>query len=187
MSCIIDAGLDFTCEDRKNSAGMQSSLYIANLEDIDKVTSVIGVDGDLTTLALQSTTQLYKITVPKNANDAGYETESADGSGNPFFKHVVNLQMSAAVQQQLNAIEGLVYATNLVFFMPTKGKIVNVYGWDDGISLDTGTQNSGKTGSDNNLHQISFSGESNEIYKQYLDTDYDTTIAALEALLTPVP
>ena len=187
--CKLEAGIEFGCEQRKASAGAQSFFYVANLDEIDKASTTYGTDGEITSLVLKSVSgnQVYKIETPKNANDAGYEVQLGDTSGNPSFKHMVNMQLSGLDQTTLSVVQDIVYASNLVVFMPTKAKTIEVYGWDDGLSIETGTQTTGKLGTDNNLHQLLISGESNEIFKQYIDTDYDTSILALETLLTPVP
>jgi hypothetical protein len=182
--CNITKSVEFTCEDRKNSAGLQSFGYVCNAGDI---TLTRGLDDIVEGFTMASTTQMYKFVVPPNSNDAGYEIELADQSGNPSFKHMINAQFSAATQDQLKAIEEMVFATDLVFFMPTKGKNIYVYGEDASMSIESGTQSSGKVGTDNNLHQYTFSGSINEIPPQYLEVDYSSSIAALESALTPAP
>ena len=184
MSCVIDNGLDFACSDRKNSAGLKSFFYVANLEDF---TATLDASGFVSALTFASTKQLYKFQTPKFANDSGYEIQSADGTGNPSYKFMMNLQFAAADQASLNVIDDLVFATDLVMIMPTQGGKIYVYGLNNGVSIDSGEQTSGKNGTENNLHQLTFSGEDNVIYPEFLDTDYDTSITTLEGYLTPAP
>ena len=181
MSCTIAGAPNFGCDDRKSAAGLKQYGYLGNLEDI---TFVRGADDLITSFTIASTKQLYKFTVPPKANDAGYEVQVGD-AGNPSFKYMLNAQFSASSQAQRKEVEDLVYATNTVAFIVTNGNIIEVLGAADGLSIESGTQTSGKLGTDNNLHQISLSGEGNEIPPQYLATDFDTSIAALEAALIP--
>lgn len=183
MGCGSLTNIEFSCDDRKNSAGLKSFGYVGFKEDF---TFTKAIDGSITALSFVVTKQLYKFSVPQKANDAGYELQLADATGNPSYKLSVNGQFSAAEQASLNSIDDIIFATDLVFIMPSNGEKFYVYGINNGMSVETGTQTSGKTGADNNLHQLGFTGEDNVIPPEFIDTDYETSLALLEGYyLTP--
>ena len=182
MSCTIGGAPDYGCDGRKSAAGLKQYGYLGNLEDI---VFVRGADDIITSFTIVPTKQLYKFTVPPKANDAGYELQQGD-AGNPSFKYILNAQFSASSQAQRKLVEDLIYATNTVAFIVTNGNIITVLGAGDGLSVEAATQTSGKLGTDNNLHQITLTGEGNEIPPQYLDTDFETSITALETALLVV-
>lgn len=180
MICPIETGTTFNCEDRKNAAGVEHWCYVGNRPDITFTKSLNGTITDVTMLA---TTFLYKIEGPQKAFDASIEKQTSDVAGTISYKHTVNLMLSAMNQISVSALQNLVEANDLVFFMPTKGKHVFVYGADGGMSCDTFKESLGKTGTDNNLADISFMGESNDMKIEMLSTDYDSTIELLDGLI----
>ena len=182
MACTTSLDVLRICQD-KGASGLQTFGYFANKSDF---TATVAVDGSVSALTFVSGSNLYKLESAKNTNDAGYEIQISDGQ-NVSYKFQVNVQAGGSNQAQLNAINELLKADDLVFIMPTINKTIFIYGLSGGLSIESGTQTSGKTGSDNSLHQLLFSGEDNTIFPEFLDVDYDTSITTLTGYLDTVP
>jgi hypothetical protein len=188
MICPITVGATFDCDDRKNAAGSEYWCYVGNRSDItfvrDTVTNAV---EDITMVA---TKKLYKLSGPQKAIDASVEKQTSDVAGTISYKLTVSLMLSAMDQIAVNALQGLVEANDLVFFIPTKGKHVFIYGVDGGMVSDTFKESLGKQGTDNNLADVTFVGESNsmkvEVYLTASTTtegNYTDVISTLEGLL----
>ena len=187
MGCLSKAAAAITnaCTD-KPTGGMETVAYLMNRADLTATP-----DGTnpllMTDLALASPEVAYKVTALKKENNAGFDAVIADNLPN-VFKHLYSVQPYARDSDTILALDTM---DDIVIVAELKGprsegKFV-IFGLETGLHLSSA---SGRANDNNGIptyEYASLDGEE-ESYSRYVfwDTDYATTKAALEALVTGV-
>jgi len=192
MGCLDGLSDNFVSDVclRPPVAGLEKTVKIVNLEDIDKAAVTFDVDGVIITnfelLATKVAIELPGFKLSNNAAFTIVEKENLPNSFSHNFNGVVT-EFDAAARmnlRKLNADTRVVVLVENKFKGAAKAIAFEVYGYNSGLTLGTDTT---RSVNENNgvlsLSLVSAPGEE-EPHEPYIwfDTDYATTKAAFDAI-----
>ena len=172
--------------DNAPKAGIEVNVVLINFDDVDKVTSTIDVSNDLiiTSLSTYSGTQGYNIEGIKQVNGVSFELVKKEESFDAY-KHLfagVILNPSAANKALLKEIAS---GGRYIAVVEKKWKGIDnedafeVLGWDSGLEISTVVWNSKESDGVIKFELASVDGyEEQDMTRNLLETDYDTTLVA---------
>lgn len=175
--------------DNKPKGGIEVNVVLINFEDIDKGASTLDGTNDLiiTSLATKSGTTGYSLEGVKQVNGASFEFVPKEETFDKY-KHVfsgVILTPSAANKKSIaNVASGGRYV--VVIEKRWKGadqeEAFEVLGWDSGLSITSMVWNTKEADGAIKFELASTDGyEEDEMTRNLLETDYDTTLTAFNA------
>lgn len=171
------------------SGGLEVEAWVFNRVDLSPTYDVT-IENKITDLAVASTKQGYKITGVKKLLNAGHDLVPADDRPDKFA-HYFNFQQFEFAAEDILNVDNI---NDVVIFVENKDKaddgdgVFVGYGVQKGLWKSTDTQRSNDINGARNLELISLAGQE-EKYSAFvlLDTDYATTKALLESLMSVQP
>ena len=187
-NCPITEGiLNQECE--VVSGGALDKIYITNKSQIASFTTDSGAIDDLTMTTYGA---LYAFYGRKNGNTYSEELAN-DGNGNRTITQTIEIRVQKKDVSTRVAIDELIKSDDIIAFIPTMEKHIEVFGifdiTDTAMLLSKGgevtgmTRATGQLVSDNAEYVITLQAITKQASIEFLDTDFSTSIAALEALL----
>ena len=180
MACGITSGVSVTCDDLRRVGGVNKRAFIFNLSDVTGYTTT--VDGCISAITFDVATGLYEFDSRKFAHSGGYSVQSGGEGGNKFYQHDVQLKMFSTTCLDDKILEDLLVA-NVGIILETANQDFKLFGTYNGMSEESGQQNSGQVGASDVSDTLIFQGEEKGMPKHVLDTDYETTKTYLEGLV----
>ena len=179
--CLIDfSNIDPSCAAFAKPGGSFPFLYAARLSDL---TLTVGTDGGITGVTMKNAAKLKKFTSRKFQNSGSYPLKRSD-NGRTTFTHTVVERIYHESQADRNTLVGHAQAEDLVFFLPTNARQVEVYGRGLGLTATTGTGGTGTKLDDDNTYLYTFTGDEATVPALVqIGVDFDSTITALNALV----
>ena len=168
--------------------GLEVTAWIFNRKNLEITYSSTTEEENLITgLANVATYQGYKLTGVKKLLNAGHDVVVADDRPNKYT-HYFNFQGFEFDQASLKNIDDL---DDLVVVVERKDKnatgdgVFNAYGCKYGLFKSSDTERSNDINGARNIELTSLAGQEEAVSKYVLlDTDYATTAALLETLVT---
>lgn len=161
---------------------LASSIYIANK---GQITLGARTDTTFSTFSIPgSGHQMYKFEILEDEGDIKSTIVQGPRGSNTFtqeFSCVVN-KVDEGSRKFLTELLN----NRSVIFVVTKSQEILVIGYEDGAKLVDGTE-MGVAEDTFGISLVFQTLKNIEVTPAYLDTDYATSIAALEAALTPTP
>lgn len=188
MSCgSLTAGLTITCAALERVGGIKKKVWIGNLDDIASYTISTNV---ITAITMTASKYFYAFVGNKDKNSTAVELQVGETVN--AFKQIVNLVLYTSTSAEEVTIENLCRAKNLVVIVEANDGQFEVYGLDvnagsasypyGGLSVETATKNSGVLINERQHWTVSLSGITRNSDRKFFNTDYATTITAIEAL-----
>lgn len=190
MSCSISVGALFDC-DQLPQAGVNSRLVIGNLEEIETITRDANLSL-ITAIAMKSTTAMYAY----EGSDMSVKPEYhlVPGTIAPQYTHKIGgmiFDVSVTQKQNLeNMKNSKLFA--IVQYIEDDGNgdcFFEVFGLGRGLKLTTmdrvPTDNESLGAFQIVLETFSEGGNESQMPSTFFDTDFDTSLTAVTALLTP--
>jgi len=170
-----------------DAGGLEITAWVFNRADITPTYDAT-LKNKITSMALVATKQGYKITGVKKLFNAGHDIVVADDRPDKFT-HYFNFQQFEFAAEDILNVDAI---NDVMIFVESKNESVDGDGVFIGLGVKKGLWKSTDTQRANdllgarNLELVSMAGHE-EPYSRYilLDTDYATTLALLEGLMTP--
>lgn len=189
----IGEGADYDC-DNPLAPGVNQRLILFNLADIDTITYDVTESSIITDIALKTGTQAYAFQGVRQSLTAQYEFVPQTVSVG--YDHQVNFQVFDISQSQKDNLEalGVVKTVAIVENVNAPGNgetYFEVYGPTRGLEPQTMTRLAADLETAGSfsieLKTSDNEGKESKMPNTWFDTDYATTLAKVEALLTPAP
>ncbi|MGL4598501.1 MAG: hypothetical protein ACRCYO_13370 [Bacteroidia bacterium] len=151
--CILDAGVDWTCDDAVG--GIEAgSILITQWENIE--TDWVPTDGEITVLNQAPGTSFYRFRAKSDTSDfLGTETHTPE-TGNRFDTVVITTYL-AKMSKEKNVLFKLLSAKPLVIIMKDMQGVFHIFGLERGADkVGTNTFGSGKVSGDKSGYDIAF-------------------------------
>jgi len=183
----LDADIQPAC-DALPIKGMETRIFILNFEDWLNATVTQGATVDIiSAIALASTKEAYEAIVPPNFPKERYTSEKGD-SGYAIYTHEIDVLVEPTAEGKLFAKDA--GRGRFVVIAEKKAKGTDKEDAFDVLGGDAGIEGTITYDSDANDGHIAITIASPDAResgppKTFFNTDYATTVAALEALLTP--
>ena len=170
--------------------GLEVEAYVFNRTDLEVTYSAVsGEENTITSLANAVGEKGYKLTGIKKLLNAGHDIVVADDRPNKYT-HYFNFQQFEILAEDLINVDDM---DDLIVIVETKDKndtgdgVFRGYGMKYGLYKSTDTRRANDINGARNIELTSLAGQE-EPYSNYvvLDTDYATTKALLEDLITNV-
>lgn len=166
-------------------AGLEKVAYAINREDIELVTYDGTIENLVTAIDLNSGTVAYPVTAVKKEGNAGFDLEVGDDIPDTYLNYFAfkPYENDAESIQNIDQMQDLVVIAELKG-AKTEGCFV-IYGLEKGLYKNSGTQRQ----LDNHglpIYEFNSQEGQGERYSRFIfwDTDYATTVAALETLVS---
>lgn len=187
MSCITGIAKNITSDcSTSKSGGLEVEAYIFNRADLSPT-----YDGTqlnlVTSLANVGAAVGYKLTGFKKNLNAGHDLVVAEDAPNKYT-HYFNFKQYEVLAEDITNVDDM---DDVVVAVESKDKndtgegVFMLYGLKKGLWKSADTQRANDANGSRNIEMTSLAGQE-EPYSRYvlLDTDYATTKALLESLLT---
>lgn len=170
------------------TAGVETVAYAFNRKDIDSVTYDPANSRVVSAIALTTGAQAYKIENFKKEIDAGFDLVTSDTNIDKFNQYV-KFEAWGIDSDTVKVLDEL---SDLVIIVERKNKgadgdgAFQIYGLQTGLYKSSDTMRA-NTASGKRIIELTNQAEeeSTVSYHVFFDTDYATSKAAVEALLTP--
>jgi hypothetical protein len=177
--CGITRGFNFDCNSLKRVSGVRR-LWAFNIDDL-----TTGIDpngtGYVTGLEFDGYDGLYEFESKKFSHQFTHNLVVAD-SGAVSWTQTGVIRLFVDTPEEVAALSDLAVA-NVGFIVLTNNGEFRIYGAENGMTAGDGT--TGTTGlaqGENTTDQITMIGSEKLPYRILLKTDYNTTLALVEAL-----
>jgi hypothetical protein len=188
MSCSkLNAALPITCAALERVGGNNKRVWIGNLADIASYTIASDV---ITAITMTGSTYFYPYVGDKDRNVTTVELQVGETVNS--FKQMVELALFTSTSPEDVIVENLCDANDIVVIVEANDGQFEVYGIDvyagsnsypaGGLRCESATKTSGATVNERQPWSVALSGTLRNAERKFLDTDYATTIAAIEAL-----
>lgn len=178
MACGITAGWTVNCDALRRVGGLNKRFWLFNISDLTTPISAI-TDGYVTDINLATYATLYKFEGTKYSHSFTV-TEQRSDSGNVQWLHSLMIKLfnttptHDAILEDLTVSEvgAIVQSGNNDFF---------ILGAGNGLTSTESTLQSGKNSGDESASSLTLTGNEVSVYKRFLRTDVNTTLAYLNA------
>jgi len=188
MSCSkLNNGLTVTCDALERVGGINGRVWLGNIADISSYTIASNV---ITAISLSMGAAIYKFEGKKDKNSVSVEVQV--GESTISFKQMLNLVLYSDTSAMNLVIEGVCKSHDLFAIVEANDGQFEVWGLDvlagstsypvGGLNCESGSASSGVTIDERQAFNLTLSGTFRNMDRKFLDTDYATTIAAIEAL-----
>jgi hypothetical protein len=177
--CGITQGFNFDCNSLKRVSGVRR-LWAFNIDDLRVAIDPNGV-GYITGLEFDGYDGLYEFESKKFSFQFTHNLVVAE-SGAVSWTQTGVLRLFVDTPAEVAALSDLAVA-NVGFVVLTNNGEFRIYGAENGMTAGDGT--TGTTGlaqGENTTDQITMIGSEKQPYRILLRTDYNTTLALVEAL-----
>ncbi len=159
--CVLDAGVDWTCDDSAGGS-KAGSLLIAQADNIED--DWVPTDGEITTLNQVAGTAFYRFRAKAETTDF-VSTETHDPkTGNAFLTTVITTFLSK-LSKEKNVLFKLLTAKRLVIILEDMNGVFYVFGLENGAEkVGTNTIQIGKLMGDPNGYNMAFTDLSKNLY-----------------------
>jgi len=187
MPCIDKIAADIlnSCDTIPRS-GFETVAWAINRDDIATVTHDTTYDTLVEAITLDPLTVGYNVTAVKKEMNAGFDLVKSDDISDTYLNHFSfkPYEKSPAAIKNLDSMNDLVIIAQLKGFK-TEGCFV-IYGLENGLYKTTGSQRQNDSHGLPIYEMQSQEGQG-ERYSKFIfwDTDYATSLAAIELLVDP--
>lgn len=179
--CGIDTGIDYNCLAKRRVAGVKK-VWLFNLDDL---TSEIDPNGEgvVSGLEFNGYDGLYLYDAGKWSHSATSTINRNADSGSVTFLQSVILRLIADTAGEVAAIADLTVATVGAIVL-TNNNEFRIYGANNGLSATEGAVSpTGRNQGEDTTSQITLTGEETLPYRIFLRSDFNTSLAYIEALV----
>lgn len=177
--CGITAGIKLNCTGKGQVGGLNRRVFVGNIKDLADTPYTIDGDGYVTAINFKPYGFLYEFVGQKFAHTSSDDVErNAGGSVN--YPHTVTLKLFDETPDDKEIIEQMT-AADVFVVVETNNQKFKIYGYQNGLTIDTAPQESGNESSSDTSRTVTLSGAEVGLAKVFLDTDYATSVAKLES------
>lgn len=189
----IFQGQSFDCADPL-SVGIVQRLFVANLDDVETITfsGGVGEENIVTGITMKSTKAFFEF---ENINESlSANEELVRSSFANSFRHIIDFSVFEVDNTTRKNLEAMAYKKIIAIWFQADDSsfgngAFNVAGFNSGLELATLTRAAADTETGGayraQLATPESGGSEPTLPAVFWDTDYATTLAAVEALKTP--
>ena len=170
--------------------GLEVTAWVFNRSDLEITYSAVAEEENLITGLVNATgLQGYKLTGIKKLLNAGHDLVVADDRPNKYthFFGFQGFEFDRESSRNLDDLDDLIVIVERKDKTTDGDGVFNAYGAKFGMFKSTDTERANDINGSRNIEVTSLAGQEESFSKfVYLDTDYATTAAALEILVTVV-
>lgn len=160
MSCILDEGVEFACDD--SSGGIkQASFLIAQFDTVDSWTPT---NGEITALSMVGSGSFYRFNMKSDvANFLSTETHTPE-NGQSFFETVI-AGVLPKLSKEKNVLMKVLTGKPVVIIVQDLNDVYHIFGLERGAEkMGTNTSGSGTLMGDLNGYTLGFTDRSKNLY-----------------------
>lgn len=179
--CGISSGIDYDCNSKRRISGVKK-VWLFN---VDTLTSAIDPNGTdyVTGLEFDGYEGLYLFDAGKFSHSATSAPNVQADSGAVSFSQSVTLRLFVDTPAEIAALKDLAVATVGAVVL-TNNNEFRIYGAQNGLTLapDGQINPTGRAQGEDTATSITLVGEEDSPYRLLWRTDYNTTLAYIQAL-----
>lgn len=187
LSCgALSANIEVSCTSLPTS-GTTDILYLINYDEIDRSASVIAVDGSVTTLAMNASTNIYKVEGTRQSLTVNIPLDTEPIL--PKFTPTITQRIFDISQTAAGTVKNMALGryVAVVERLGATDNSFQILGWDSGLTLTASELNITDKATAGTL-QVTLATSEEESgeeypYRVWADTNYTTTQTALNGLL----
>jgi hypothetical protein len=178
--CGIGSGIDYSCLAKRRISGVKK-VWLFNVDLLNSAIDPNGT-GYVTGLEFTGYDGLYLFDAGKFSHSANSPINYNADSGSVTFLQNVILRLIADTPAEIATIADLTTATVGAIVL-TNNNEFRIYGAQNGLTATEGdVMPTGRAQGEDNSSTITLTGEENLPYRILLKTDYNTTLAYVQAL-----
>lgn len=178
------------CSAVKRIGGVKAKMYYTRAESIEGI-AVDATTGNLKTLVLKTGAKFLTLEGRKFKNTAG-TTFARSENGPNLRNQSVMFRAYIKTAKQRDAVDAILDNEGFVFFVPTNGGVVKVYGYSkegaeisQGLSATDASESDGTAMGDDTTLPITFTGAETNLPLIYEETGgFSATLDYLDTLVT---
>lgn len=180
MACKVESGLTTTCEDLLRVGGLSKTFWVGYLSELDTQIS-LDQTTDVQSLDFGSYGGLRRFDGNKFSHSAGYEIQRAAG-GTISFKHAVSVKLLSDSTADDVVLQDLTLGQDIFIIAEDNNRDFFIYGAGNGLTVESGTQNSGETGDADARVTMVFSGQEKTLPIRFeVAASYQATLNYIES------
>ena len=179
FQCGITSGIVLDCTGKGQLGGLNRRVFVGNIKDLEDLPYTISAEGYYEAINLRTYGFLYEFIGQKFAHTSGDNVERNEG-GSVNYPHTVTLKLIDATPADSSVIEEMT-AADVFVVVETNNQKFKIYGYQNGLTISEAPQDSGNAASADTTRTITLSGNEVGLAKEFLITDYATTVALLES------
>ena len=183
--CSIAVSKAKTCDTIKKIGGISGKLWLFNLETDNGRVAYTEANNTISAITLGTGDVVYSVDGEKYSHDWGYGLTKP--ATNKFFSQTLNVRTIIDGEADLQWLNEVFTATNLVAIIETNDQKFIVLGQKNGLVASDGDAfSSGQEASSDVSTTVAFMGEEVEAPYKYMDvgTGYADTLTYIEGLET---
>tara|TARA_R110000868_G_scaffold378961_2_gene644615 strand:+ start:614 stop:1159 length:546 start_codon:yes stop_codon:yes gene_type:complete len=178
MPCNITAGITISCDALKRVGGLNKRLWLFNISSLN--TPIVALtDGFVTDIPLTTYATLYKIEGNKYSHSFEVNEQRSD-EGNVQWEHKLMVKIVNTTPTDDAIFEDLT-VSEVGAIVQTGNNEFLILGAQNGLTSTESKLQSGQKSGDSSASSITLTGNEQSIYKRLLRTDFNTTLAYLNA------
>jgi hypothetical protein len=181
MPCGITTINKAACGTRRRVAGVKQRHYFGTKSEVTSFTK--DVNGNVTDInfAVGATVKLKKVYGKKRPAGGNQELQSG---ANRYFNQSYGLEFEEDSDTIITSLHNLLDNDDVFVIAEQIGGKFKLFGEEDGLEVTTLTKADGGDGDASQNYVVELTGMEADLAPFVLDTDYATTLAALEAHVT---
>jgi hypothetical protein len=156
-SCKAESGLTTSCEDLLRVGGLAKTFWVGYLSELDTQISLAQA-ADVNALDFGSYGGLRRFDGIKFSHSAGYEVQRAAG-GTISYKHSVSVKLLSDSTADDVILQDLSLGQDIFVIAEDNNRDFFIFGAGNGLTVESGAQNSGETGDADARVTMVFSGQ----------------------------
>jgi hypothetical protein len=178
MPCNITAGIRISCDALKRVGGLNKRLWLFNMSAL--TTPIVALtDGFVTDIPLTTYATLYMIEGNKYSHSFEIVEQQSD-EGNVQWQHKLMIKIVNTTPTEDAIFEDLSVA-EVGAIVQTGNNEFLILGAQNGLTSTESKLQSGQKSGDSSASSITLTGNEQSIYKRFQRTDFNTTLAYLNA------
>lgn len=157
MACKAESGLTVTCEDLLRVGGLGKTFWVGYLSELDTQISLTQA-ADITAIDFGSYGGFRRFDGTKFSHSAGYEIQRS-ASGTISYKHSVSVKLLNDSTADDVILQDLSLGQDIFILAEDNNRDFFIYGAGNGLTVESGTQNTGETGESDTRTSMVFSGQ----------------------------
>lgn len=175
--CGITTGFNFDCNSLKRVSGVRR-LWAFNIDDLSSAIDPDGT-GYVTGLAFNGYDGLYEFESKKFSFQFSHALSVGDGGAVSYTQTGI-IRLFVDTPEEIAALSDLAVA-NVGFVVLTNNNEFRIYGANNGMTATEETGTTGRLQGEDTTDVITMTGNEILPYRVLLQTDFNTTLALVEA------
>lgn len=185
-SCGFVASIKSGCDDFTVSGGNKRTLWLFNLDDLDRTQGnggyTLDSEGNVVTLIFKAGKGLYEFETKKNVVSSGFEM--VKGEGTNVFNHNLAMKIFKRTGSARETLKDL-SVSEVGAIVESNSRDFEILGLDSGMEVTAMSQNSGTTQQSDNSVMVTFQGADDDLprFLKVTGNSYGDNLGYIESLV----